>query len=57
VGGGAAIYAISRASKAPITAVVQSPTPAVAGIQALGQLASKGIDAWIAAKVNKDEDE
>ena len=39
-----------------LSLVAQAPTPAVAGIQALGMLAGKGIDAWIASKANKDDE-
>jgi hypothetical protein len=55
--GGVAVYAVAKAQKAPVTALVQAPSPAVAGIQALGQLASKGIDAYISAKINADSDD
>jgi uncharacterized protein (UPF0333 family) len=55
--GGIAVYAIAKSTKAPVTALIQAPSPAVAGIQALGQLASKGIDAYIQAKLSKDSDD
>lgn len=51
-GGAALVFYAARTSRAPITAVVQAPSPAVAGINALGVLAGKGLDAWIASKVN-----
>lgn len=56
VGGAAGAYFLARKTKAPITNVVQAPSAAVAGINALGTLAAKGIDAWIASKVNSESD-
>lgn len=56
VGGGIAIAYLAKATKPPSSLVAQAPTPAVAGIQALGMLAGKGIDAWIASKANKDDE-
>jgi hypothetical protein len=62
VGGvGAAIYFGSR-SRPPITQVVQAPSAAVAGINALGTLAAKGFDSYLRYKaaegqVSKSEGE
>jgi hypothetical protein len=62
VGGvGAAIYFGSR-SKPPITQVVQAPSAAVAGINALGTLAARGFDSYLKyraaeAQVSKTEGE
>lgn len=53
--GGAAIYGFSKSTKPPITMVQQAPSPAVAGIQALAMLTSKGIDAYISKKVNAED--
>lgn len=54
VGGvGAAIYFGSR-SKPPITMVAQAPSPAVAGINALGTLAAKGFDSYLKYRAAED---
>jgi hypothetical protein len=55
-GGAGLVFYLSKSTKPPITAVVQAPSPAVAGINALGLLAGKGLDAWIASRVNKSSD-
>ena len=50
VGGvGMAVYFGSR-SKPPISQVMQAPSAAVAGIQALGTLAAKGFDSYLKYK-------
>jgi len=55
IGVGLAVFYVAKKTKSPASFAVQAPSPAVAGINALGQLASKGIDAWIASKANKSE--
>jgi hypothetical protein len=57
VGAGIAVYYVAKKSKAPATLVAQAPTPAVAGIQALGLLAGKGIDYLIAKKASEKEED
>jgi len=57
VGGvGAAIYFGSR-SRPPITQVVQQPSPAVAGIAALGTLAARGFDSYLKYKAAEKQAE
>ncbi len=53
--GAGGVYLATRAMRPPVTAVVQAPSAAVAGIQTLGQLASHGIDAYLASRANKSE--
>jgi hypothetical protein len=55
--GGGAIYLASKSIKPPVTAVIQSPSLAVAGANALAQLGSHAIDAWISNKSSKAESE
>jgi hypothetical protein len=53
--GAGGVYLVSRQMRPPVTAVVQAPSAAVAGMNALAQLASHGIDAWIANKASKSD--
>jgi len=55
-GAGIAIYLGSR-SKPPITQVVQAPSAAVAGINALGTLAAKGFDSYLKYKAAEKQSE
>jgi len=55
--GGFGVYYLSRATRPPATLTAQAPTPAVAGIQALAMLGSKGIDWLISSKAQKAEKE
>ncbi len=50
IGGAGVAFLVASRSKPPITQVVQAPTPAVAGIQALGTLAFKGWDSYLKYK-------
>jgi hypothetical protein len=53
--GGGAVYLVSRSVRPPVTAVVQAPSAAVAGINAIAALGAKGFDAYIASKAAKSE--
>lgn len=56
--GAGGVYLVAKQMKPPVTAVVQAPSLAVAGANALAQLGSHAIDAWIANKASKsDKDE
>lgn len=59
VGGCAGAYVLASKTKPPITQVVQAPSAAVAGINALGTLAAKGFDSYLAyrAKQNSDDED
>jgi hypothetical protein len=50
LGGAGVAYVLASRSKPPITQVVQAPSPAVAGINALGALAAKGWDSYLKYK-------
>jgi hypothetical protein len=53
---GVGVYFVAKKTRPTSTQIVQSaPTPAVAGIMALGNLAGKGIDAWIAGRASKED--
>jgi hypothetical protein len=54
--GGLVVYGVSSKIRPPITQVVQAPSAASAGVTAIGNMLSHGIDAWIAAKVNADKE-
>jgi hypothetical protein len=53
-GAGMAIYFGSR-SKPPITQVMQQPSAAVAGINALGALAAKGFDSYLKYRASEKQ--
>lgn len=53
--GAGGVYIVSKQMRPPVTAVVQAPSVAVAGVNALAQLSSHAIDAWIASKASKSD--